>query len=567
VKYLLVLALTACQILPIPSAKESLQPEVSEVFTPAVLATAPKAMAATPHPLATKAALEVLKKGGTAVDAAIAAQVMLTLVEPFASGLGGGGFMLTYNAKTTAIRAYDGRETAPASATPDMFMGQDFNTAAVGGASVGVPGLLAMLAKAHQQHGHLPFAALLKPTIHLADQGFIISRRLARLISEDAYLKRTAPYFYNASGQPLPAGARLKNPALAKTLRIIAKQGTQAFYKGSIAEDISHAVRTSPVRSTVFTVDDLKKYQAIERTPLCRPYRAYLVCGMPAPSSGGTVTLQVLAFLEKFNLGQSLNANALHLLFEASRLAYADRDAYLADPAFVPYDQPQLISDEYLAKRAALINPARSMGVVAAGDFPKGKHYSQFTQFEPIGTSHISVVDAAGNAASLTASIEHTFGSRLMAGGFVLNNQLTDFAFQPMANGKPVANAIAPGKRPRSSMAPTIVLHKNNRALMLVAGSPGGARIPNYVTKTLIAVLDWRMPAHDALNLGNISNRNGVSELEAGRYSPAIIKALKANGQDVVEANLTSGTNSIRAFPKHLEGASDGRREGLAGGY
>jgi gamma-glutamyltranspeptidase/glutathione hydrolase len=557
-------------------AKESIQPESYYKWNPKPAVRAKNFMIVTPHPLATQAGEAVLAKGGTAVDAAIAASVMLTLVEPFASGIGGGGYMLVYDAKTRQTVAFDGRETAPASATEKMFLdkkgrAQEFYSAVVGGKSVGVPGLLKMLEDAHGKFGRTQWFDLLYPTAIAARQGFAVSERLTYQLENEPYLSSipaSRAYFYDANGKAWQAGHILKNPVLGETIHRIAVNGAKEFYQGDTTDLMLAAVNKAPVNRGKLTISDFIEYTALEKAPVCNGYRTYKICGVPPSSGGGIVTLQTLAILEKtaFNKAKPDSADAIHFVAEASALAYADRNRYIADPAFVPYKQTALLDNRYVASRAKLIHPAKTLGTATAGQ-PFGKKYAgDYTQVEPISTSHISVVDRYGNAVSLTTSIENTFGSRLFAGGFLLNNELTDFAFTPVEKGKKVANRVQPNKRPRSSMSPTFVFD-NKGNLKMVVGSPGGARITPFVVKTLVEVLDWKKPLEAALASPHYVDRNGELELEEKRFSPNTIKALQAKGHTVVEANLTSGVNAIYIEDNGtLVGVSDPRREGTAAG-
>ena len=538
-------------------------------------ARAERHMIAAANPYAARAGLEILREGGSAVDAAIAAQMVLNLVEPQSSGIGGGGFMLAFDAGDGRLRAYDGRETAPATATPELFIGADgaplgFYDAVIGGRSVGVPGLVAMLEDAHRRHGRLSWSRLFEPAIVLAEQGFPISPRLHALISEAPGVDRYADaraYFFTADGAPKPIGARLANPALAATLRAIAAGGAEAFYRGAIAADIVAAVRGAEGNPGLMTLDDLAGYDAKELDAVCRPYRQWRICGMGPPSSGGVTTLGIMGLLEGFDLAALApgSAEAVHLISEASRLAYADRARFLADSDFVAVPVRGLLDRTYLAGRAAVIDPARSMGEAAPGAPPysDGALGADDPGTERFSTTHISVVDADGNAVSMTTSIESAFGSRLMVRGFLLNNQITDFSFRPAVDGMPVANRVAPGKRPRSSMAPTLVFDADGR-LMLVVGSPGGSRIIGYVVQTLIAVLDWGLDVRRAVALPHHTNRNGPVDLEQDTALAALEAALVDRGHEVRVRPLTSGLHAIAIVPRGLEGAADPRREGVA---
>jgi len=537
---------------------------------------AERQMVVAAHPLAAAAGLEMLRQGGSAVDAAIAVQMVLTLVEPQSSGIGGGGFLLHYDAEARELAAYDGRETAPAAATPDMFLQPDgtpmaFDEAVVGGLSVGVPGTLRLLELAHRAHGRLPWPRLFEPAVTLAEEGFAVSPRLHALLAEDEHLKRlpaAAAYFYRADGTPHPVGTMLRNPALAETLRRIAADGAAAFYEGPIAANIVDAVTRSPLQPGRMTLADVSAYEAKTRAPVCAPYRQWRVCGMGPPSSGGIAVLQMLRLLERFDLASVApgSAEAVHLFAQAGRLAFADRDRYVADPDKAAVPTAQLLAEPYLQERSRLIRTDRDLGKATAGELKQQTGWAvPAPQFEPVSTSQISIVDAQGNAVSFTTTIEGPFGSRLFVDGFLLNNELTDFAFLAERDGQPVANRVEPGKRPRSSMAPTLVFDERDR-LVLVAGSPGGASIIPYVVKTLIAVLDWNLNPQAAADLPNLANRNGATELEKGSALEALAPALEAMGHEIRITGMTSGLAVIAVTPESLLGGADSRREGVAVG-
>lgn len=537
-------------------------------------------IAATANPHATDAAYAMLARGGSAVDAAIAAQLVLGLVEPQSSGLGGGAFMLVHDAPSGRLHAYDGRETAPAAATPARFLTENgspakFDAVVATGLSVGVPGLVRLLELAHRKHGRLPWASLFEPAIALADQGFVVSPRLATLIAADRHLAgspRAAAYFHDAAGKPLEAGARLRNPAYAATLRTLSREGANAFYTGAIAADIVSTVRSHLRSPGDLTLADLAGYRAVEREPACGAYRRYRVCGMPPPSSGGTTVLAILGMLERFDLA-AMGVESFwsaHVLSEAGRLAYADRNRYVGDPAFV--DVPAgIVGPAYLRERSRLIPVTGSLGRAAAGDPPREAHrrkvaFADAAALELPSTSHLSVVDARGGAVSMTTTIEDAFGSRLMtASGFLLNNQLTDFSFAPEQDGRAIANRVEPGKRPRSSMAPTIVYDAAGR-VRLVVGSPGGSSIINYVAKTIVAVLDWGLDPQAAVALPNLGSRNGPTELEAGTAAAALAPKLRAMGHEVAVIPMTSGTQAVVRTRDGLSGGADPRREGTVRG-
>ena len=507
------------------------------------------------HPLAVDAGYAVLERGGSALDAAIAVQLVLGLVEPESSGIGGGAFLLYWSESEKRLRSYDGRETAPAAARADRFLKEDktpmaFVEAVVGGRSVGVPGVLRMLELAHARHGKLPWSELFQPAIAAAEGGFALSPRLQSQLARDTFLPRDAAarsIFYEG-GKAKPAGASIVNRQYAETLRAIANKGVDAFYRGEIARDIVRAVRSN-AKPGDLTEADLEGYRALEREPLCGPYREWRVCSMAPPSAGGVAVLQILGILERTNFARAppLSVDALHLFSEAGRLAYADRAKYLGDPAFKNVPVGRLLDPKYLDARARLIGE-RSMRTASPGDT------------EALGTSHISIVDAQGNVASMTTTIEATFGSRIMVRGFLLNNELTDFDFVPGS-----ANEVAPGKRPRSSMAPTIVFDRQG-AVRLAVGSPGGPNIINYVAKALVAMLDWRFDAQAAAAAPNFGSRNGPTLLEAGAFYEAMKGPLEARGH-AVEANpLTSGVHAVERVPGGWLGGADPRREGTVRG-
>jgi gamma-glutamyltranspeptidase/glutathione hydrolase len=553
---------------------QTAQPEGASGRGTKPLTLAKRHMAATANPHASEAAREILRAGGSAVDAAIAAQMVLNVVEPQSSGIGGGAFLLFWSAKEKKLTAYDGRETAPAAAKPERFLGADgrpmrFYDAVVGGRSVGVPGLLRMLDMAHRAHGKLPWDRLFDSAIRLAENGFPVSPRLHRLLTGEQHLPRSPTArdtFYNADGTPKAVGSLLVNKPLADIFRTVARGGADVFYAGEIARDIVAAVAQSANPGDM-TLADLAAYRAKERAPVCGPYRRHWVCGMGPPSSGALTVLQILGILETFDMARvaPMSAEAAHLLSEAGRLAYADRGLYMADSDFVPVPIAGLIDRDYLRTRAASVKPDASLKQAAPGQPPMttARHWGTDDALELPATSHLSIVDGSGNAVSMTTTIEDGFGSRLMVRGFLLNNELTDFSFSPVDAGKPVANRVEAGKRPRSSMAPTMVFDGRGR-LTLVVGSPGGSTIINYVTKTLVAVLDWKLDIQAAIDLPHMGSRNGPTEVEASPSAAAIAASLKAIGHDVRIGEFTSGLHGIAATRRGLLGGADPRREGIA---
>jgi gamma-glutamyltranspeptidase/glutathione hydrolase len=446
-----------------------------------------------------------------------------------------------------------------------------FREAVNGGRSVGTPGVPRLLETAHRKHGKLPWATLFKPAIDLAEQGFPVSARVHALLQREGALGNepaSRAYFLNADGTPKPAGTILRNPEFARTLRAMAAEGADVFYRGDIARDIVNAVRKHPTNPGTLSEDDLAAYQVREVDALCAPYRAYRVCGMPPSSSGGIAVLQMLGMLAPQNLYavRPGSAQAVHLLAEAGRLAYADRNRWVADDRYVDVPVAGLLDPAYLTARSKLIRTDRSMGAAEAGTPPGAKTaYANDPVDEVVGTSHIAIVDGDGNAVSMTTTIENFFGSRLMVRGFLLNNQLTDFNFNPAESGRPVANAVAPGKRPRSSMAPTLVF-RGNGDLHLVVGSPGGSQIINYVAKTLIATLDWNLDIQAAIALPNAGSRNGPTEIERGTAFEALSAPLATMGHEVQTLDMTSGLHGIMRVNNGWQGGADPRREGIAKG-
>ncbi|WP_075213988.1 gamma-glutamyltransferase [Mongoliimonas terrestris] len=543
------------------------------VRAPVAPAEARTWMVSAANPLAARAGADALAKGGTAVDAMIAVQAMLGLVEPQSSGLGGGAFLVYFEAAGNRVVTLDARETAPRAATPTLFQtdaGEPlaFFDAVVGGLSVGVPGTPRLLADAHRRWGRLPFPDLLAPAIRTARDGFAVSPRLAGLVADDAgrlaSSPETAAYFL-PGGKPLQAGAILANPAYAQTLEALARDGAEAFYEGPIALDLVAAVRGAKTPGRL-SLDDLAAYRVVERPAVCVPYRQVEVCGMGPPSSGGIAVGQILGMLEGFDLA-GLGPDdpvSWRLIGDATRLAFADRERYVADVDFVPLPLGGLTDRAYLADRAARLKTDKALAETPAGapTWDHALHFADGDAPERPSTSHVSIVDPYGNALALTTSIENGFGARLMVRGFLLNNQLTDFSFSSHKNGIPVANRVEPGKRPRSSMAPTIVL-ENGKPRMVV-GSPGGSAIIPYVVQAIVGHLDWGLDVQAVVAAPHLVNRFGTYELEKGTAATALADDLAALGYKTEEKDLTSGLQVIAVSPDGLTGGSDPRREGVS---
>lgn len=557
------------------------------------------------NPLATEAGYQILKAGGSAVDAAIAVQMVLTLVEPQSSGIGGGAFLLHFDGKT--VVSYDGRETAPAAVDEKLFLARDGKAlgrkeATVGGRAVGVPGTVAMLEMAHRQHGKLPWSRLLEPAIQLASQGFKISPRLHELLKTEQSLGKdsaSAAYFYQTNGMPHPVGTLLRNPALAETLKLIAAHGNAALRQGPVAQAMVNKVQGHATNPGTLALQDLAGYKPLQRAPLCHDHvaagRALRLCGMGPPSSGAIAIGQMLGILQhlppsNLEATQTLqngvpSASFLHYYFEAAQLAFADRAQYVADPDFAAApagNWMSLLAPAYLTQRAQLIS--QQPGAVAMKNVRAGQPGGGKTGYAPMpdqvesGTSHISIVDGFGQAIAMTTTIEDAFGARLMVnafpglvGGFLLNNELTDFSFEPRdAAGLPIANRVQPGKRPRSSMSPTLVFDKATGELLMTLGSPGGALIIHFTAKTLLGVLHWGLLPQQAINLPNFASVENVNVLEAKKFPPATVETLKSRGHRVFEAPLTSGLQAIARGQAHGTsmwlGGADPRREGIVMG-
>ena len=526
------------------------------------------------NPYAAEAGRQMMREGGSAVDAAIAAQLVLTLVEPESSGIGGGDFMMVYDPKTKSETSFDGRETAPQSATPSMFLDASGKPrghfdAIPGGLSTGVPGVIAMFDMAHKKYGRLPWAKLFGPAIKLAQNGFPVGRKLAatlRAFPQLASMPDIKRYFYKADGTPLAQGEILKNPELARTLRLVAKGGSKTFYSGSLAEHIVDAVQHAPVNPGGMTLADLASYHAVERPAVCGTYRKYRLCSMGPPSSGGIAVLQILGMLERFPQTQ-LQPNTLsevHLFTQASRLAFADRAKYLGDPDVINVPVAGLLDPIYVSQRSALIDSAKDMGMATAGTPPQ-KHADYAPQRTPQlpGTSHLSVVDDRGQVVSMTMTVEFVFGSEVMANGFFLNNELTDFSFEPVRDGKPVANAPAPGKRPMSAMSPTIVFAPDGK-FAIATGSPGGPAIIDFVAQSLIDMIDGGMTAREAVAAPHVLNLNSPTILEKDTALEALTPTLTAMGHTVSARELESGLHIVQRVPGGYIGGADPRRDGEA---
>ncbi|WP_318490172.1 gamma-glutamyltransferase [Photobacterium leiognathi] len=554
-------------------ASDNIEPEPTISQQSQQLVKGNEWMIATANKYASEAGADILSKGGSAVDAMITAQLVLGLVEPQSSGIGGGGFLVYWDNDNNQMTTFDGRETAPFAATPRLFQDNQgkplkFYDAVVGGRSVGTPGTIKLLWRSHEQYGKLAWKSLFLPAIKLAKDGFVVSPRLAAMIEKDANnLSRypaTKAYFFDNDGNPIKAGTKLTNPAYANTLLQIADYGPKAFYQGDIARDIVATVQQAEGNPGVLNTMDLASYSVKQREPICAPYRQYKVCGMGPPSSGALTLGQILAMLNHYPLAKlgADNVESWRLIGDASRLAFADRDRYMADSDYVPMPTRGLLDPAYLAQRAALLQGKQALTRVEPGS-PPWNHAQKQTNNEALelpSTTHLSIVDEEGNVVSLTSTIENSFGSRLMVRGFLLNNELTDFSFRSQIDGVPIANRIEPGKRPRSSMTPTIVMKDNQPVLTI--GSPGGSQIIGYVAKTLVAYLDWGMDLQQAINLPNMNNRFGTFELEQDTAATAWAPKLEKLGYKTQIKDLNSGIQAISIAPELLTGAADPRREG-----
>lgn len=554
-------------------AADSVAPEAASALQTKKLAHAQHFMISTANPVASKIGYDILKAGGSAADAYVAVQMALGLVEPQSSGLGGGAFAVYYDAKKHKLTTFDARETAPLEATPELFQDSNgkplkFYDAVVGGRSVGTPGTVKLLGELHDRYGKMPWKDLLAPATTLAQDGFIVSPRLAGELADSkkslARYPQTKAYFFNPDGTTRQAGQRLKNIPYAETLLMLSTYGADSFYTGQIGKDIVSKVRGATDNPGVLSDKDITSYKVKERTPVCLPYKGYDICGMGPPSSGALTVGQILGITSHFDLTKmgSKSPEAWQIIGDASRLAFADRGRYMADTDFVPMPQGLLDAD-YLKARAKLITPGKALKTAEPGN-PVWRHPIAEADDQSIEfpcTSHISIVDKEGNAISVTTTIEHGFGSTLMTHGFLLNNELTDFSFKPYQDGRPIANRVEPGKRPRSSMSPTIVMKEGKP--YLVVGSPGGSRIIGYVAKTLIATLDWGMNIQQAISLPNSVNRFGKFELEKGTSAVQLKQPLEKMGFKVSVSDMNSGIQGIEIRNGQLTGGADPRREGL----
>jgi gamma-glutamyltranspeptidase / glutathione hydrolase len=540
------------------------------ILTP-VQAFAAGGVVSSADPRATEAGREMLRAGGTATDAALAMLLALTVVEPQSSGIGGGGFLVHHDGKSGAVDTVDGREMAPKAALPTRFVGADgkpkgYFDAVPGGLSVGVPGNVALMAAAHKKWGKLRWEQLFAPAIRLADQGFAVSPALSNRFGGLAKVWRDFPdaqAIYWEGGKPKPVGATIKNPALAAFLRALAKGGPSAFYSGDNAKAIISAVSKSTRNPAIITTADLSRYRAKSRAAVCTTYRIYKLCGMGPPSSGATTVFQILGMLERFDmkaLGKD-SPEAWHLIAESMMLAYADREAYLGDSDFVSVPVVGLLDKAYLAKRSALISPTASLPAYEAGMPPGAKPRTAAISSEVAGTTHFVAADGNGDIVTMTSTVEGPFGSQLIANGYFLNNELTDFTFAPEKNGAPVANRVEAGKRPLSSMSPTIVYDKDGKVI-LALGSAGGKRIIMHVAKTLIGALDFGLPAKEAIALPNIYFGGEAVLVEGGTSLAAMQGQLAALGRTVVASDLGSKVNAIERTSNGWQGAADPRSEG-----
>jgi gamma-glutamyltranspeptidase/glutathione hydrolase len=565
--------------LPAKQASDAINPQIASTNLSKSLVKAKDFMVASANPYATQAGIDVLVKGGSAIDAAIAVQLTLGLVEPQSSGLGGGALLVYWDNKEKKLVALDGRETAPEKATADMFLDKEgkpleFMDAVVGGKSVGTPGTVKLLENIHQKYGKLAWAELFQTPIELAEQGFKVTEHMAEQIASSAESLQKFPatkaYFFNEKNEPLPAGFVRNNPEYANTLKLIAKDGAKAFYEGEIAQDIVKTVNEASVNAGILSLTDLAKYAVKEREVVCMEYRAHDVCGMGPPTSGGIAIGQILGILNHFDLAKTgyESTESWRLIGDATRLAFADRNRYLADSDFIKVPTTELLNPDYLEERSQALTAGEPLKSVAPGDPTNNpnlsKNFADDKALELPSTSHFVIVDKAGNVVSMTTTIENGFGSRLMTRGFLLNNELTDFSFVAEENGLPVANKIEPNKRPRSSMSPTIVL-KNNTPVLAI-GSPGGSNIISYTAKAIIGIVDWNMDVQQAVSMPHMVNRTGDYYLEKGTKAEEFKPKFEAMGYTVKVDNLNSGLHAIAIKSDGLEGGADPRRDGVVMG-
>lgn len=554
--------------------REDREPEAATGYQDKKAVSAQKYMVAAANPLAAEAGKKILQQGGSAIDAAVAIQAMLTLVEPQSSGIGGGNFILYWDNKNKKLHTFDGRESAPAGVDEELFMqeGQPmrWRDAVVGGRSIGVPGALKALDLAHDQFGKLDWSKLFDDAITLSTDGFAVSPRMAKLVGMKFHpglvtLSPAKDYFY-PNGQPLKSGTVLKNPELAKTLGLIAKNGAEYFYSGELAKEVAQAASGAKINPGFLDVADINNYQAKERAPICGSYRTFKVCGMAPPSSGGINVLQILKMLESYELAKMSpdDEQTIHLFTQASKLSYADRKYYIADTDFTGLDTKPLLASDYLKGRSQQIDSKNDMGLAKPGKpYGNSLKISADNALELPNTSHISIVDNEGNAVSMTTSIEFAFGSGVMVNGFLLNNQLTDFSLSPTLDGMPALNRVEPNKRPRSAMSPTMVFDEKGE-LFMVIGSPGGSRIISYVAQTIIGVVDWKLDIQQAINLPKVTNRNDYTALERNTPLAELKDGLTKRGHKVKVIDLNSGLHGIVIDNGLLIGGADPRREGVA---
>ncbi|RJX73688.1 gamma-glutamyltransferase [Vibrio sinensis] len=552
---------------------DSVAPELTTKVTGKESVVANQYMVAAANPLAVEAGYKVLASGGSAADALVAVQTVLGLVEPQSSGLGGGAFLVYFDAENDLLTTYDGRETAPLAVRPELFLDKNgkplkFFDAVVGGRSIGTPGTVKLLADMHQKYGTKAWESLFEPAINYANNGFTVSQRLASSIERDkerlSRYPETQSYFFTPDGQPIKQGSQLVNKAYAQTLNILAKEGGEAFYTGKIAQDIVAKIHGVSDNPGYLELEDFATYKVVQREPVCAPYRQYDVCGMGPPSSGALTIGQILGIVSHFDL-KTLGPNnpmSWQIIGDASRLAFADRGRYIADSDYVPMPHG-LLDENYLAQRAALIEKGKALTEVTPGNPPWDVPvaYADDQSIELPSTTHIVIVDKQGNVISMTSTIENGFGSRVMSNGFLLNNELTDFSFATHKNGYPIANRVEPGKRPRSSMAPTIVF-KDDKPYLAI-GSPGGSRIIGYVAQSLIAHLDWRMDIQDAISMPRMVNRFGTYDLEQGTEAASFKPVLEKMGYQVEVRDLNSGLHGVLIGNGELVGGADPRREGV----